>query len=560
MADLSLIPDADWREAERRAAVIRPLTELERRPRHLILAAAAALGLAERQTYTLVRRCMDAGGDLTALLPGRSSGGRAKPRIATAGEVVLHQAVHQLYLKPQKPTAARVAREVAGRCGAEKVPVRPPSPSTVRRRLKALSIADMRRRGEEHPEAMPVHGHAPHGKHPLDLVQVDHTPMDLIVVDPIDREPIGRPWLTVAIDTYSRCIAGFHVTLEAPSATSVALCLTHVAMDKAPWLAMREVDASWPVQGKPRQLGVDNGSDFHAQAFERGCSQHRITIEWRPPGRPHFGGVIERVIGTLMGLVHGLPGTTFSNVGQRGSYDSDKAACLTLEEVEHWLAVAVAKYYHQNPHEGLDGQTPLRRWQEGVITLQAEGGSVPAPRNSRAYLVDFLPVLRRSLQRNGITIDHLTYFSTALRAWITARDRPGPLLIRRDPRDLSRVFVLDSQDDSYLEVPTRDLSRPSISLWEHRLARRRLRLRHRGEIDEAALFAAIEEMRATERTAKHLTRAARRDRVRRSAAPGQPAAPPSAAPASTEPETAEFTGPDVVEAAAPSPFDIIEQW
>jgi putative transposase len=174
--------------------------------------------------------------------------------------------------------------------------------------------------------------------------------------------------------------------------------------------------------------------------------------------------------------------------------------------------------------------------------------------------VDFLPVLRRSLQRNGITIDHLTYFSTAFRAWITARDRPGPLLIRRDPRDLSRVFVLDSQDDSYLEVPTRDLSRPSISLWEHRLARRRLRLRHRGEIDEAALFAAIEEMRTTERTAKHLTRSARRDRVRRSAAPGQPAAPPSAAPASTEPQTAEFTGPDVVEAAAPSPFDIIEQW
>jgi putative transposase len=137
-----------------------------------------------------------------------------------------------------------------------------------------------------------------------------------------------------------------------------------------------------------------------------------------------------------------------------------------------WLAVAVAKYYHQHPHEGLDGQTPLRRWREGVTTLLTEGGSVPVPRDPRAYLVDFLPVLRRSLQRNGITIDHLTYFSSALRAWITARDRPGPLLIRRDPRDLSRVFVLDPQDDGYLEVPTRDLSRPAISLWEHRLARR----------------------------------------------------------------------------------------
>ena len=52
------------------------------------------------------------------------------------------------------------------------------------------------------------------------------------------------------------------------------------------------------------------------------------------------------------------------NVGQRGSYDSDKAACLTLEEVEHWLTTAVATYYHQRPHEGLEGQTPLRRWQD----------------------------------------------------------------------------------------------------------------------------------------------------------------------------------------------------
>ena len=67
------------------------------------------------------------------------------------------------------------------------------------------------------------------------------------------------------------------------------------------------------------------------------------------------------MIGTLMGLVHGLPGTTFSNVGQRGSSDSDKAACLTWEELERWLAVSVAKYYHLRPHEGLDGQTPLRR-------------------------------------------------------------------------------------------------------------------------------------------------------------------------------------------------------
>ncbi len=558
MADLSLIPEAAWSEARRRAEVIRPLADRDHRPRHMVQATAMTLGLSERQTYTLLRRCREAGGELTALVPGRSSGGRNRPRTAPASEAALRRVVQDLYLTPRKPTAAEVAREVAGRCRAEEL--QPPSSSTVRRRLRSLPPADRRRRGEERPEAKPVHGHAPLIRFPLDLVQVDHTPMDLILVDPLDREPIGRPWLTVAIDVQSRCIAGFHVTLDAPSAVSVGLCLTHVAMDKAPWLALREVEADWPIQGKPRQVGVDNGSEFHSEAFERGCEQHGIAIDWRPPGRPHFGGVVERVIGTLMGLVHGLPGTTFSNVGQRGSYDSDKAACLTLEELERWLAMAVAKYYHLRSHEGLDGQAPLRRWQEGVAALAIEGRSIPVPRDLRAYLVDFLPVLRRSLQRDGLTIDHVTYFSSALRAWITARNRPGPLLVRRDPRDLSRVFVLDPLDGGYLEVPTRDLSRPAISLWEHRLARRRLRARHHGEIDEVALFRAIEEMRAAERDAARLTRSARRDRTRRAAAPELPAAPPSAEPALPAPATAETLVTGDGEAEMPRPFDDIEQW
>jgi putative transposase len=555
MVDMTLVPEAAWREARRRAEVVRPLAARDRRSRQLVQAAAATLGLSERQTYALLRRCRDADGDLTALLPGQSSGGRNKPRVSPASEAALEQIIRELYLTPQKLTASQVVRDVIGRCAAQGL--RAPSPNTIRRRLKTLSLADRRHRGEEHPQTKPVHGHAPLARHPLDLVQIDHTPVDLVLVDPVDREPIGRPWITVAIDAYSRCIAGFHITLEAPSATSVGLCLTHIAMDKAPWLALREVAAEWPVQGKPRRVGVDNASEFHSRAFERGCDQHGIAIDWRPPGRPHFGGVVERVIGTLMGLVHGVPGTTFSNVGQRGSYDSDKSACLTLEELERWFAIAIAKFYHLRPHEGLNGQTPLRRWQEGITALAAEGGAIPVPRDARAYLVDFLPALRRSLQRDGITIDYLTYFSSALRAWITARDRSGALLVRRDPRDLSRVFVLDPLDGGYLEVPTRDLSRPAISLWEHRLARRRLRARHRGEVDEAALFSAVEEMRAAERDAARLTRSARRDRTRRAAAPEQPAAPPTAAqpePASAVPAAA------IMETFTPAPFDNIEEW
>jgi putative transposase len=97
MADLSLIPEAAWREAQRRAEVVRPLAERGRWPRHLVKAAAAALGLSERQTYTLLRRYRDAGGTLTALLPGRSSGGRNTPRVAPATEAALRRVVEESY-------------------------------------------------------------------------------------------------------------------------------------------------------------------------------------------------------------------------------------------------------------------------------------------------------------------------------------------------------------------------------------------------------------------------------------------------------------------------------
>ncbi len=547
---LPLIPDEIWNEARRRADLVRPLAEMATCPRDRVRAAAADLGLSDRQIYRMVARLRAAGGQLTALLPSGPRGGRGKPRLPSASEAMTRDVIETMYLTPQKPTAAKVVREITGRC--RKAGLRPPSGATIRRRLKALPLAERRRRGEAVPDAQAIPGRSPAVDSPLDLVQLDHTKVDLILVDPTDREPIGRPWVSLAIDVHSRCIAGFHLSLDPPSATSVGLCLTHVASDKAAWLAERGIEeARWPVMGKPLRIGVDNGAEFHSAAFERGCAQHGIGIDWRPPGQPHCGGIVERVIGTLMELVHDLPGTTFSTVAKRGTYDSDKAACLTLEELERWLAIAVTKFYHLYPHGGLDGDLPVHRYDEGLRRMTEAGRAVPAPRDPRAYLVDFLPILHRTLQRDGITIDHITYYANALKPWIEARDRSDPLMIRRDPRDLSRIFVLDPVDDAYIEVPYRTLSRPSVSLWEHRLARRRIAARHRQAVTEDGLFAAIEEMREIEREAARLTRSARRDRTRRLGRT-TPAAPLT--------EEGDMEPVHTVGEEPSRPFDDIESW
>lgn len=183
-------------------------------------------------------------------------------------------------------------------------------------------LATRRRRGGTAARLLqPAARETPLKADPLEVVQVDHTKMDVEVVDETTRETIGRPALTLAIYVFTRSIVSMLLTLEAPSALSVGLCLVHVVTDKSAWLERLGLDIRmWPIHGKPKQIHVDNGPEFHREALKRGCEQYGIERGYRPP---HFDGIMERVIGTAMTMTHEVPGTTFSNVQERGMYKPD---------------------------------------------------------------------------------------------------------------------------------------------------------------------------------------------------------------------------------------------
>jgi len=113
--------------------------------------------------------------------------------------------------------------------------------------------------------------------------------------------------------------------------------------------------------------------EFKSEALRRGCDQHGIGLRYRPPGQPHFGGIVERLIGTMMQLVHELPGTTFSNTGQRGTYDSDGKAVLTVRELQRGLALA--RYLPPLPYRTT--RTPLRA---EIRTSPRSSATASAPR------------------------------------------------------------------------------------------------------------------------------------------------------------------------------------
>jgi putative transposase len=527
--DIMQIAEADWTEAKRRAQILAPLATLDTCPRSVAQQAAAAVGCSVRHVYTLLRTYRASGGTLSTLVSTKPSGGKGKGRLSTDLEAIIATTIQEEYLTAQKRKAQRIVDEVRRRCF--RTNLKPPADNTVRRRLQALRADETVRRregaGRARQQFAPVPGTFPPPSWPLAVVQIDHTPVDLIVVDEQHRRPIGRPYLTVAIDVYSRCIPGFCLSLEAPSAVSVGLCLAHAVLDKEAWLAQRHLDGLWPIWGKPDCIHLDNAAEFHSEALRRGCDQHGIAIVHRPLRRPHYGGTVERVLGTLMQLIHQLPGTTFSHLAERGTYDAEAQAVLTLAELEKWLTIAITQYYHHAWHRGLGG-IPLAHYTAAMLgTPEAPGrGYPPKIRDPRAFLIDFLPVERRSLQRFGFMLDHITYYSPALRPLLGQQEKRPKFLIRRDPRDLSRIYVLEPKSQQYLEVPYRTLARPTITLWEHRHAVQTLRQAGRGQIDEGALFGAIEQMRALTETAAATSKAARRQRERHRQAPSvSPPAP-----------------------------------
>jgi putative transposase len=497
--------DAEWGLALQREAVIRPLTEKARLSTAAVEEAAKHLGMSRSVFYSLIGRYRRRP-QTSSLLPWKRGRTGSVPALEPEREELLQSCIREFYLTPERPSMAALAQEVRRRFFERQLP--PPNYRTVRRRVEALDARFALRKREGSKRAREKYG--PVGvstlclELPLDLVQIDHTRMDVVVVDREQRLSIGRPWLTLAIDVASRAVLGFSVSLEAPSALSVSLVLSHLVLPKDRWLADRELqNLDWPMGGLPRTIHVDNGKDFHSEALVRGCQEYGIALEHRPPGQPHFGGHIERLIGTMMGAVHLLPGSTQSNSQEKGAYDSEGRAALTLPELERWLTLQIAGVYHLSVHSAL-GKAPLTAFQEGVVKRKQPPRF---PVSGEEFFLDFLPAEARLIRRDGIHFHKIRYWDSVLSPW--AGTLKKPLLIKYDPRNLARVYVRDS-NGKHWPVPYADLRQPPIALWELQEARKRLRQSGDRDPNERVLFASILQQRRLVKEATSLSQQRRR--------------------------------------------------
>ena len=230
---LERVPGKRWRQLERVVQALRSIGETP-------MTQARAERLAQRfgvHWATIYRyRAWVVEIDEATAIAGRTRGWKPlASRLSVKQEQSIEEAINALPKWPRPLRVVDLVEEVGARCRLFRVPY--PSNPAIDRRLKCSPALKVHRRGVAAPGTADPRI-CPGSfvvQRPLDFVQIDHTPMDIVVVDDLYRQPLGKPYLTFATVVITRCSLGFVVSLAPPGAGAASLSMTFTVSPKAAW-------------------------------------------------------------------------------------------------------------------------------------------------------------------------------------------------------------------------------------------------------------------------------------------------------------------------------------
>lgn len=326
----------------------------------------------------------------------------------------------------------------------------------------------------------------------LERVEIDHTALDLMLLDDNIQVLLGRPYITALIDSFSKCLVGFYIGYKEPGYESVRKALLHAMLNKE---HVKEkypaVSCEWPCEGKIETLVVDNGAEFWSENLESACRSFVSNIQYNRVAHPWLKPLIERFFGQInQKLLVSIPGKTFSGIPELEGYNPEKDAVMrfsTFMDIFHKWVVDV---YHQGPNSRGD-HVPIIKWKQGVKELPP---LVYRGDDERRVMMDLAPSIERVLGREGVRFAGLSYTCEILDEFRRSSSPLGKhkgtkVLVKIDPNDLSKVYVFlpGKKSCCIANAVDPDGYTLGLSLFQHQTNRRFQRKFNSYQVDHIAL-------------------------------------------------------------------------
>ena len=362
-----------------------------------------------------------------------------KSHIDQQVEILLQESIYE-YMHGEWQQIKSAYNDFCVKC--RKLELTPTSYETFRKRIGTIPVVE--KKGKFKPKTQEyikrgLSGTYREGRYPGAVIQMDHTILDIWVIDSFTKQALGRPWLTIGIDVFSRSIWGYFISLNSPSQESVTNCVLNGLISKKELTDWKIFEASLVKEGKnpekfsyecgglPAILQVDNGMDFRANLVKNFCVNQNITLEFRPIKTPEFGGFVESVWDTINDGIRGakLPGRVFSLPKSRESvkrpkfkippdYNAKTKSALTLDELREWLFMFfIVKYSSSTKARQM--HSPSEMWQDGLTgdKHQPIGGALRMLTKEEYDMFDFQTRITVSsqLSQKGLRHRNILYSS-----------------------------------------------------------------------------------------------------------------------------------------------------
>lgn len=510
--ELETVSAADMAVAYERRDALTPLLGIERRTRKDVDEVAKKLGCSAAQVYRYLKS-YEASNDIGALLPRK--GGRPKGTSNLSGpvEMILRDAIRSFMHAARLPVPDIIDRV---ELSCHKNNLTPPSHNTIRKRiqnipkdekLKARGLADLAEK--RYGRSRKIGDFATSAR---EVIMIDHTLADIMLVDSVTRQPVGRPWVSMGIDVATRLPDGIYVSYKRPNSVSVGALITRILGRKNKHLAALGIDGVYDFDGPIATIHCDNAGEFDNSTVRSALARHGIDMQFRPVGKPNYGSYIECLMGELARLAARFPGKTLSEVRKRRGLDPESEAALTIEEFESMVTEYFYFIYPNRHHTGI-GTTPmlyldLCRQGAGI------GKAVYTPKTTfdeariEQIRIETMPFEMLTAQHYGLQCDHFRYYSRFLDKFIKEdRKVKKKYLVRIDPFDASHVFFLDEANERYVRIPLASGNSAPFSREEAKAVRAALKQAGHDHTDERLFFQKRESIRQRAIDAQDKTKA-----------------------------------------------------